>query len=104
MNEFETLKQEVTETNGVILSAIALITGLGDLLRAALAKPTVDEFRADVMALSQSLDSSQHSLAEAITANPLPAEAPSTGDTSAETGTGEAPTQTDPATGETAVA
>lgn len=63
--ELETLVTEVSETSTVVDSAITLLNGLKEKLDAAIASGDP----AQLQALSDSLNSTQQRLAEAITAN-----------------------------------
>lgn len=67
--ELDRLTTEVSETRGVIDSAIALIRGFKAALDAAIAAGNP----AALTALSDSLDTKTNELAQAITDNPLPA-------------------------------
>lgn len=68
MAELDTLETEVSETRGVVQSAIVLIQGFKAALDAAIAANDPARLRA----LSASLDQGQTELAEAIANNPLP--------------------------------
>lgn len=67
-NEIENLETEVTETNGVMASAIVLINGFAAALRAA----GTDKVK--LTELANSLDGGANALAAAIAENPLPEE------------------------------
>jgi hypothetical protein len=68
MSAIEKLKEEVGTTKTVIASAIALITGLGAKLRAALEG---DNLEGDIAALELELETSREQLAQAIAANTI---------------------------------
>lgn len=60
------LTQEVAETKGAADSAIALLTGLGDYIRANVSD------QAALNALADDLDAKQAEIAAAVAANPVP--------------------------------
>lgn len=64
--ELDRLTTEVTETSGAVDSALALIAGLADQIRALSTDP------AALTALADSLDAQQAKIAAAVAANPTP--------------------------------
>jgi hypothetical protein len=71
MSKLDQLHNEVETTEGVFDSAIAFINGLVEKLQAALAS---DDVTAEVTTLNAELQAKREGLAEAIAANPKPAE------------------------------
>jgi hypothetical protein len=67
-NEVENLTAEVSETNGIMASAKALIEGFAAALKAA----GTDKVK--LAELAESLNTESEGLAAAIAANPLPTE------------------------------
>lgn len=67
-NEIQDLETEVSETNGIMASAKALIEGFAAALEAA----GTDKVK--LTALKESLNTESEGLAAAIAANPLPGE------------------------------
>ena len=67
-DELANLTQEVTETEGVVASAVALLTGLSEYIKVHASDP------AALTALAARLDTQKAQLAAAVAANPLPEE------------------------------
>lgn len=70
--ELAALEVQVSETNGVIASAVVLIRGF----KAALDEAIASGNPAKLVELSNSLDSSERELSAAVAENPLPGEPP----------------------------
>lgn len=71
MSKLDPLHAEVDKTVGIIDSAIAFIAGLVEKLNEALAS---DDVTAEVAGITAELQAKQEALAQAIAANPEPAE------------------------------